>query len=111
MGNEQQFKDMVPTCRKAGVKVYVDAVINHMTGQGDTSYGGVHLHALRLPGALRPTANFHHKYAGDCPSASGGIEDFNNHQQVFNCELRRPGRPAHRHQRGPQHGWPATSTS
>ena len=41
MGNEAQFKAMVSTCRKAGVKVYVDAVINHMTGQGDTSYGGV----------------------------------------------------------------------
>ena len=41
MGNESQFKSMVATCRNAGVKVYVDAVINHMTGQGDTSYGGV----------------------------------------------------------------------
>ena len=41
MGNEAQFRSMVSTCRKAGVKVYVDAVINHMTGQGDTSYGGV----------------------------------------------------------------------
>jgi len=39
MGNEQQFKDMVTACRSAGVKVYVDAVINHITGQGSTSYG------------------------------------------------------------------------
>src|SRR5690242_5473245 len=31
MGTEVQFKAMVKTCRKAGVKVYVDAVINHMT--------------------------------------------------------------------------------
>ena len=42
MGNEAQFRAMVATCRKAGVKVYVDAVINHMTGQGNVSYGGVH---------------------------------------------------------------------
>jgi alpha-amylase len=42
MGNERQFRRMVAGCRAAGVKVYVDAVINHMTGQGDTSYGGVH---------------------------------------------------------------------
>ena len=41
MGTEDQFKAMVTKCRKAGVKVYVDAVINHMTGQGNTSYGGV----------------------------------------------------------------------
>ena len=40
MGDEQQFQDMVTTCRKAGVKVYVDAVINHTTGQGSVSYGG-----------------------------------------------------------------------
>ena len=41
MGTEDQFKTMVTKCRQAGVKVYVDAVINHMTGQGHTSYGGV----------------------------------------------------------------------
>jgi alpha-amylase len=88
MGNEQQFKDMVTTCRAAGVKVYVDAVINHMTGQGDTSYGGVHYTHEEYPGVYT-TANFHQKGTGpnDCPSASGGIEDFNNQQQVFKCEL------------------------
>ncbi len=85
MGSEQQFRSMVRTCRKAGVKVYVDAVINHMTGQGDTSYGGVSYERYRYPGLYAPR-NFH-KYSGDCPSASGGIEDFNNQQQVFNCEL------------------------
>src|SRR5262245_21373319 len=31
MGNEAQFKAMVATCRRAGVQVIVDAVINHMT--------------------------------------------------------------------------------
>src|SRR4051794_12635501 len=40
MGTEAEFKAMVKTCRRAGVKVYVDTVINHMTGQGNTSYGG-----------------------------------------------------------------------
>ena len=70
------------------MKVYVDAVINHMTGQGDTSYGGVTLRrASTTRCRLDSTANFHHKYSGDCPSATGGIEDFNNKQQVFNCEL------------------------
>jgi alpha-amylase len=85
MGDEQQFRSMVRTCRKAGVKVYVDAVINHMTGQGDTSYGGVTYQRYRYPG-LYTERNFH-KYSGDCPSTTGGIEDFNNEQQVFNCEL------------------------
>ncbi|MDP9221575.1 MAG: alpha-amylase family glycosyl hydrolase [Actinomycetota bacterium] len=88
MGNEQQFKDMVTTCRAAGVKVYVDAVINHMTGQGSLSYGGVSYTHEEYPGVYT-TANFHQKGTGpnDCTSASGGIEDFNNQQQVFKCEL------------------------
>jgi alpha-amylase len=34
MGYEDQFKAMVKTCREAGVKVYVHAVINHTTVHG-----------------------------------------------------------------------------
>lgn len=36
-GNEDQFKSMVARCNKAGVRVYPDIIINHMTagGQGD----------------------------------------------------------------------------
>ena len=32
MGDETQFKAMVTACHNAGVKVYTDAVINHMSG-------------------------------------------------------------------------------
>ena len=85
MGNEAQFKSMVATCRKAGVKVYVDAVINHMTGQGNISYGGVSYSKYDYQG-LYTSANFHHTPA-DCPTASGNIEDFNNYLQVTKCEL------------------------
>jgi alpha-amylase len=84
MGNEAQFKAMVATCRAAGVKVYVDAVINHMTGQGHISYGGVTFTKYDYPG-LYTTANFHHPGSG-CPT-TGGIDDFNDYTQVFNCEL------------------------
>ena len=86
MGDGQQFRSMVSTCRKAGVKVYVDAIINHTTGQGDTSYGGKHYTHFDYPDAGWTDGDFHHKGA-ECPSASGGIEDFNNKRQVFNCEL------------------------
>ncbi len=85
MGNESQFKSMVATCRKAGVKVYVDAVINHMTGQGDTSYGGVHYSKYTYPGIYTST-DFHH-YPADCPTPDGNIDDFNNYLQVTKCEL------------------------
>src|SRR6266699_265486 len=66
MGNENQFKSMVATCRSAGVKVYVDAVINHMTGQGDISYGGVHYSKYDYPG-IYTFADIHH-YPADCPT-------------------------------------------
>ena len=85
MGNEDQFKSMVATCRKAGVKVYVDAVINHMTGQGDISYGGVHYSKYDYSG-IYTTADFHH-YPADCPTPDGNVDDFNNYLQVTKCEL------------------------
>jgi alpha-amylase len=85
MGSEAQFASMVSTCRTAGVKVYVDAVINHMTGQGSVSYGGRSYTHLDYPG-LYSTANFHQK-GPDCTSSTGGIDDFNNLIQVRKCEL------------------------
>jgi len=85
MGTEDQFKAMVATCRAAGVKIYVDAVINHMTGQGDTSYGGVHYAKYDYPG-LYTSADFHH-YPADCPEPDGTIHDFNNYLEVTKCEL------------------------
>lgn len=33
-GTRQDFADMVQTCRDNGVKIYVDAIINHTTGPG-----------------------------------------------------------------------------
>ena len=93
MGNEAQFKTMVRTCRKAGVKVIVDAVINHMTGQGEVSYGGV-TYSKYSYGTLYGPTDFH-AYPQDCPIApavgstdrEGSIQDFNDYRQVFKCEL------------------------
>lgn len=93
MGNEAQFKAMVATCRQAGVRVYVDTVINHMTGQGDTSYGGVSYSKYNYNG-LYNQSDFH-SYPQDCPvppgdgtgSTEGNIADFNDYTQVFTCEL------------------------
>ncbi|RXG72066.1 Alpha-amylase 1 [Armadillidium vulgare] len=41
-GNEDEFKEMVKRCNKVGVRIIVDAVINHMTmvGQSGTGSGG-----------------------------------------------------------------------
>lgn len=34
-GTRQQFKSMIDTCRSNNVRVYADAVVNHMTGNGN----------------------------------------------------------------------------
>ena len=93
MGTESQFKTMVQTCRKAGVKVYVDAVINHMTGQGTTSYGGTTFTKYAYPGLYSAT-DFHSSPA-NCPvpptkgttDREGSIRDYNDYKQVTTCEL------------------------
>ena len=68
MGNEAQFRRWSPTCRAAGREGVVDAVINHMTGQGDISYGGVHYSKYAYPGLYSPS-DFHQLPAGRLPDA------------------------------------------
>jgi alpha-amylase len=96
MGNEAQFKSMVATCRKAGVKVFVDAVINHMARDGHDSYSGAHFDRYNYPGLY--TRKDFHSYPADCPvpppaadptTAAGQITilNFNDYRQVTKCEL------------------------
>lgn len=86
MGSERQFRRMVRACRSAGVKVYVDAVINHMTGQGNTSYGGQDYRPYNYPDVPYVPNDFHVPN-DECSSSDGGIQDFNNKNQVFKCNL------------------------
>jgi len=37
-GDKKQFKNMINTCRQKGVRVYSDAVFNHMAGNGNDMY-------------------------------------------------------------------------
>ena len=86
MGGEAEFRSMVSACRKAGVKVYVDAVINHTTGQGNTSYGGKSYTPYTYPDIPYVPNDFHVK-VGACRSSDGGISDFNSKTEVHNCNL------------------------
>lgn len=86
MGDETAFKAMVGSCHAAGVKVYADAVINHMTGQGSTSYGGVSgFSKFDYPG-LYSGADFHN-YPADCPESDDQIHNWNDYTEVTKCEL------------------------
>ncbi|GIH73724.1 alpha-amylase [Planobispora longispora] len=81
-GDENAFKNMIDACHGAGVKVHVDAVVNHMTGQGSTSYGGYSFSKYNYPG-LYSSWDFRNS-----PSCVIDDEDYKkNGWRVQNCEL------------------------
>ncbi|MFD0662964.1 carbohydrate-binding module family 20 domain-containing protein [Thermocatellispora tengchongensis] len=90
-GTRRQFADMVTACHNAGVRVYVDAVVNHMAGvnnpAGTRGYAGTEFNG---PGYSFPAVPYgagdFHRPGDNCPT-SGGIEDWNNEAQVTSCEL------------------------
>src|SRR4051794_3065186 len=88
MGSRGQFASMVQTCHAAGVKVYVDAVINHMTGSGSagaSGYAGSTFSKYNYPGTYS-SADFHY-YPANCPESDDQIHDWNSAGEVWNCEL------------------------
>ncbi|MBG0817691.1 carbohydrate-binding module family 20 domain-containing protein [Planomonospora sp. ID82291] len=81
-GDENAFRNMVRACHDAGVKVHVDAVVNHMTGQGSTSYGGYRFGKYDYPG-LYSSWDFHNS-----PACVIEQEDYKKDGwRVQNCEL------------------------
>lgn len=78
-GDRAQFANMVERCRAAGVDIYADAVINHMSGElsGKGSAGSTFT-KYHYPG-LYETRDFH--------SCRQNIQNYRNHEQVTNCEL------------------------
>ena len=83
-GNRQEFIDMVKRCDAVGVKIYVDAVINHMTGSGfqhDPLFGkgsGGSTYSYYDYPAFK-SRHFH-----DCRR---NIQNYGNRFEVQNCNL------------------------
>ncbi|MET0424702.1 MAG: carbohydrate-binding module family 20 domain-containing protein [Actinoplanes sp.] len=84
-GNRAAFASMVSTCHAAGVKIYVDAVINHMAGGGSTgagSAGSTYSH-YAYPAVPYGTNDFHH-----CGrNGNDDIVNYGDRWEVQNCEL------------------------
>lgn len=79
-GNRDQFVSMVRRCNNAGVRIYVDAVINHMAATAGSGTGGsVSNPAGRtFPGVPYSSLDFN----SGCP-----INDYGNPYEVRNCDL------------------------
>ena len=60
LGTRDEFAAMVETCHAAGIQVYADAVINHMSGiDGGTGFAGTEFTHYEYPG-LYGEDDFHH---------------------------------------------------
>ncbi|MFF5171810.1 alpha-amylase family protein [Micromonospora sp. NPDC000089] len=83
-GTRAQFQSMVTTCHNAGVKVLVDAVVNHMSGQenGGTGWAGTSYGHYNYPGTYG-SQDFH--YCGR--NGNNDIANYNDRYEVQNCEL------------------------
>ncbi|ESO93547.1 hypothetical protein LOTGIDRAFT_178520 [Lottia gigantea] len=88
-GNEQDFKNMVERCNNVGVRIYADAVVNHMTGVGGTGYGtgGTHYDANTLQFVGVPFGGNDFNGVSECHTHDLNIHDYNNVNEVRNCRL------------------------
>ncbi|MCI2421253.1 alpha-amylase family protein [Saccharopolyspora sp. K220] len=81
-GNREQFAAMVRTCNAAGVQIYADAVVNHMSGTGSAGNGpgsgGSTYEKYNYPGVYSD-ADFH--------GCRRDISNYNDKWEVRNCEL------------------------
>ncbi|MEU0740285.1 alpha-amylase family protein [Streptomyces sp. NPDC006134] len=78
LGDRTAFRTMVNTCHAAGVKVVVDAVVNHMSAGSGTGTGGSPYTKYGYPG-LYSSYDF-----DDCTAQ---ITDYRDRGNVQNCEL------------------------
>ena len=77
LGSEREFKNMIDTCHRAGVKVIADAVINHMSS--GLRADGMRFSKYSYPGFYEE----HHFHMPRCPIDN----DYHDRNKVQNGEL------------------------
>lgn len=82
-GTEQQFREMVRRCNNAGVRTYVDVIINHMSADHPYKVIGTGGSTADPQSRLYPAVAYDRNDFHD----SCSINDYNNAIQVRNCEL------------------------
>ncbi|KDR18093.1 hypothetical protein L798_07788, partial [Zootermopsis nevadensis] len=82
-GDEAAFRSMVRRCNDVGVRIYVDIVINHMTGDHATAVG--------VGGSTADTYNLQYPAVpfgpNDFNQPQCGIDNYEDPNNVRNCEL------------------------
>src|SRR5207245_2030859 len=75
-------------CNDAGVRVYPDAIINHMVGIGADpciGTGGSTCSGWDFPGVPFNKSEFHEQ--GQCTTPSGNVESWTDREQLHYCRL------------------------
>ncbi len=87
-GTRAEFADMVKRCRAAGIEIYADVILNHMTGGSGTGSAGTIYTKYSYPGLYSPQ-DFHAVANPAYPSTfcDHSINDFNDPVEVRTCEL------------------------
>lgn len=77
---------MVNRCNNVGVRIYVDALVNHMADQGDKSSAGSTFSSgsKSYPAVPYGPNDFNDK---NCNTSSGSIENYNDLNEVRYCRL------------------------
>lgn len=83
-GSRAEFTDMVRRCDAVGVKVYVDVVINHMTGP---SFGNDPTYGTGIGGSPYGYYSYPAYSRQDFHGCGSDIADYGNRWQVQNCNL------------------------
>lgn len=82
-GGEAEFLNMTTRCNKVGVRIYVDVVLNHMTGDSETNLGTAGSTATfansSYPGVPYTDEHFHHPVCD--------IQNYDNATEVRVCRL------------------------
>lgn len=83
MGTEAEFQAMINTCHNAGVRIYVDAVVNHMAAGSGTATNGNTYNSSTLTYPNFSAPDFH----PNCNIQGSDYGSPGNRNSVLNCRL------------------------
>ena len=83
-GNQDEMQDMITRCKKAGVEIYADSVINHMAAGSGTGINGHSFGGRSFPG-LYTQDDFHHD--DNDKSSNCVIDNYADQHNVQYCDL------------------------
>jgi alpha-amylase len=83
MGSEAEFQSMINTCHAAGVRIYVDAVVNHLAAGAGTATNGNSYSSTTLSYPFFSGNDFH----ANCNIQDSDYGSPGNRNSVMNCRL------------------------